>query len=299
MSVGNRKKISVSFIFSSLKNLLHRSSILFLILVSIILLILSKSENDEISRFRTITLNYVAPIVDFFVSPVNAYYSFKDTLLDIVFVYDSNQNLKVDNKKLQEINDIVFFLKNENRRLKDELNYVKDPDVKFHTARIIGDSSSLYKRQGIINAGAAKGIRKGQVVVSNNNLIGRIQYIGNKSSKVLFLTDINSHIPVLLSKSQENAIVAGNNNNQLLKLHYSAEDAEIKKGESVYTSGDGMFFPAGIKVGTIYEIEKNNITVRPSADFYNLDYVRIVDISPVEDPEISTPIEAADQEVVK
>lgn len=299
MSVGKRKKISVSFIFSSVKNLLHRSSILFLIAISIILLVLSKSENDDISKFRTATLNYVTPVVNFFVNPVNAYYSFKETFYDIFFVYETNEKLKLENKKLNEVKDVVFFLKHENRRLKEQLNYIDDPEIKFHTARIIGDSSSIYKRQGIINAGASDGIRKGQIVVSDNNLIGRVQYVGSNSSKVLFITDINSHIPVILSKSKKNAIIAGNNNNELLKLHYVPDDIEITKGESVYTSGDGMFFPSGVKIGTVFKVERDNIRVKTSADFFNLDYIRIVDFTPVDDPEISMPIGAVDQEVVK
>ena len=42
------------------------------------------------------------------------------------------------------------------------------------------------------------GVRKGQAVIAGEVLVGRIAEVGQRSARVLLLTDINSHIPVVL-----------------------------------------------------------------------------------------------------
>jgi rod shape-determining protein MreC len=106
-------------------------------------------------------------------------------------------------------------------------------------------------------------------------LVGRIAEVGDRASRVLLLTDLNSRIPVTLQGSHERAILAGDNSPRPL-LAYLAPNAKPEVGERVVTSGDGGVFPPGIPVGVIVSVG-GQVRVATSSDLSVIDYVKIVD----------------------
>jgi len=57
----------------------------------------------------------------------------------------------------------------------------------------------------------------------------------------------------------------------------------VAKGDTVVTSETSSRFPANTMVGTVYEVVDDNTTnfytlkIRPSTNFYNIEYVYVVD----------------------
>jgi rod shape-determining protein MreC len=92
----------------------------------------------------------------------------------------------------------------------------------------------------------------------------------------LLLTDINSHIPVVVEGSRAKAILSGDNSDRG-RLSYLAPNSSAAPGNRVVTSGHGGAFPPGLPVGVIAAIQDGIVRVEPFVHRYQLDYVTVVD----------------------
>src|SRR3546814_3613929 len=54
--------------------------------------------------------------------------------------------------------------------------------------------SGAFVRTVLINAGERNGVEKGQAAITGDGLTGRIAEVGQRSARVLLLTDINSRV---------------------------------------------------------------------------------------------------------
>ena len=52
---------------------------------------------------------------------------------------------------------------------------------------------------------------KGQIALDASGLVGRVTEVGDRSARVLLVTDMNSRIPVMLEASRAKAILVGAN----------------------------------------------------------------------------------------
>jgi rod shape-determining protein MreC len=112
--------------------------------------------------------------------------------------------------------------------------------------------------------------------LTGDGLAGRIAEVGRRSARVLLLTDINSRVPVLVERTRDRAILAGDNSNHP-QLLYLKPRAELRVGDRVVTSGDGGVFPAGLPVGVVDSIEDGVVGIAPFVDWDRMEYLRIVD----------------------
>ena len=173
---------------------------------------------------------------------------------------------------------IVEGLESENARLRVMLNLAPEAPARFITGRVIGDSGGAFLRSVLINIGARDGVRKGVAAVDGTSLLGRIAEVGNRSSRILLVSDLNSRIPVLVGESRERAILAGDNSD-LPKLAYLPVEISIAPGDLVITSGHGGAFPAGLPVGIVVrpDPDSEELRVEPFYSTRRLEFVRLMD----------------------
>ena len=131
----------------------------------------------------------------------------------------------------------------------------------------------------IIDAGGRDGVVKGQAVISEAGLVGHIVEAGERASRLLLLTDLNSRVPVVVESSRARAILAGNNSDRP-KLRFLADNAVPPPGERIVTSGHGGVFPSGLAVGLVAPGDLGGARVEPFADFNRIEYVRVVRYQP-------------------
>jgi rod shape-determining protein MreC len=184
--------------------------------------------------------------------------------------------LRDENTRLLNWQTLARQLDNENRVLRAQLNYVPDPDPAFITARVIGDTGGAFVDSMLINAGSRDGVRKGQAVTVREVLVGRIAELGTQSARMLLVTDINSHIPVVIEGSRAQAILTGDNENRP-KLDFLSPNAAVNPGDRVVTSGHGGAFPPGIPIGVVASVQGIDVRVEPFVNRYQLEYVTVVE----------------------
>lgn len=235
-----------------------------------------KTHNAAMEDVRMAITDRLVPVVQALAKPIDTIQGIGTWAHEMAALREENQRLKIDNDRLLRWQSAATELSSENQRLRTLLKYAPAAPASYVTARIAVDAGNPYSHSVVIGAGINHGVMDDSAVVNENGLVGRIIGVGQKTARVLLLTDINSRIPVIAQNSREHAI-AGGNGADTLSLLYLPESSKIKAGEIIVTSGDGNVIPAGIPVGVVTSIEKGVATLQAYADWHKLEYVRVVD----------------------
>jgi rod shape-determining protein MreC len=225
---------------------------------------------------RTAALDASAPLIAAVSKPFQIASDTFSGMTGLAQIKAENVSLKSENKKLKEWYQTALLLQAENQSLKDLLNVLPEPEQSYITTRVIGDSGSSFVKSLLIQAGTDEGVEKGQAVLGDKGMIGRVIETGRNASRILLLTDINSRVPVIVAGSNQKAILAGTNDDMPI-LEHLPPDVLIEKGARVITSGHGGLFPQGLPVGQVSEVGKGFIKVTLYSDPANASYVQIIE----------------------
>src|SRR3990167_3271886 len=123
----------------------------------------------------------------------------------------------------------------------------------------------------LIDAGQDKHIAKDMIVLSENNLIGKVVEVYPWYSKVALITDRHCKVASYCHQTHAHGIAEGENVNNQLVLRYVDHLAQIVDGDTVFSSGQGLVFPAGFALGTVKEHHEDGlyqtVLIEPTCDF--------------------------------
>ncbi|MFQ5535047.1 MAG: rod shape-determining protein MreC [Sphingomonadales bacterium] len=257
------------------KVLVGRLSLLFLFVLALVLLFLSRSDNAAVDRFRTAVMDAVTPVLSVLSRPIDAFHDVVEWSGEVLSVHDENRKLREENARLLGWEATARRLERENQRFRVLLGVRSERAVPFVTTRIVADSGGSYVRAALLSAGWRDGVRKGQAVVDAQGLVGHIVTVGRGSARALLLSDLNSRIPVALETSGYHAIMAGDNS-ALPRLSFLPVGAKVLPGDRIMTSGDGGVLAPGIPVGQVVSVDGGTIRVKLFANADRLEFVRIL-----------------------
>lgn len=267
---------SVLRIAAPLKVLVQRFTFLGLVGMAVGLMVLGKAETPLIERARMTLTDALVPILDALSRPVATVNEAADHIASLTDLHAENARLREENERLLHWQSVARKLELENRSLRDLLNLVPDEAISFVSARVVADAGGSFVRSVLVLAGARDGVAKGQVAITGDGLVGRVGETGERSARVLLLTDLNSQVPVILESSRERGILAGDNSDRP-RLTHLAITAKPQIGDRVMTSGHGGVFPAGLPVGVVVAAGEGGVRVKPFVEFHRLDHVRLID----------------------
>ncbi|MCL2473289.1 MAG: rod shape-determining protein MreC [Alphaproteobacteria bacterium] len=266
------------------KGLVQKFYFVFFILLSICIIILAKSQPLVVASVRTSVIDTSAPVLAALSRPVFAVQNLIASVDEMVNLYSENQLLIEENKKLLAWKNSTVSLAKENTELRALLNYQTEPKTEFISARVIADAGAALSRNIIVAAGAENNAAPDMAVVTGEGLVGRVVEVGVWTSRVWLITDANSRIPVMIAKSGDRAVLAGDNSMEP-KLLFLAKDALVQEGDAVVTSGHGGIFPPNIPVGQIVEGADGSLSVVP---YTKLDKINIVKLVNFRNEELGT-----------
>jgi len=255
---------------------LHRFALIVLVILAFAVMLIGKADTVLVENARVLALDLASPVLEAIARPVAVANRAIADLKEFASLREENARLREENARLQTWQTAARRLENENTRLRELAQFREGPEASFITARIVGDSVSAYVRGALINVGRGAGVTPGQAVVTGEGLAGRIAEVGDHSARVLFVTDINSRLPVQVERTRERAILAGDNSG-LMRLTLAQTLQGVQRGDRIVTSGHGGSFPVGIPVGEVVQTESGSVKVRPFTDFSRLEFVRVVD----------------------
>ncbi len=264
---------------SALKSLVHWLTYAGLVLLAGGLILLGKADALLIERFRLQVSDAVVPVLDVLSRPADIAADGLEWAGHRIDVEEENEQLRRERDDLKRWEAAAKRLEAENAGLRRLLNHVPDPAATYRSARIVADSSGVFARSVLINAGSLDGIEKGQIVLDGSGLIGRVVGVSPRSGRVLLLTDLNSRVPVFVGAARYRAVLAGDNTDHPKLVHVAPGDA-IAAGDEVVTSGVAGSFPPGLAIGIVSEAEDRRFSVTPNADPGRLEFVRVADFGP-------------------
>jgi rod shape-determining protein MreC len=249
-----------------------------LIATAVGLMILGKAESRFVETLRVTVTDVTAPVLEVLSHPATTMASMVEEFRELVHLRGENARLREENLRLRQWHAVAQKLQQENVAYESLLNFVDDPLPAFITARVIGDAGGAYVRTVLLNAGTGDGVRVGQAVTNADGLVGRVVEAGNRSARILLMTDLNSRVPVVIESTRVPAILAGDNSDHP-RLSYLPRNASVLPGQRVVTSGHGGMLPPGLPVGEVVEIVDGVIRVRPFVDWHSLEYMRVLDFT--------------------
>ena len=160
----------------------------------------------------------------------------------------SIEELQLENDRLAE----------ENKILREAAKWGARIPWETRLARVVGRDPFNWWRRIKINQGGNKGVRLNQPVISiRGELVGRISEVGPLTSWVLLVGDPNCRFSALLKESRsQGGIVSPRQYSydpRVVELTYLPNDAEVRPGQAVVTSGMGGAFPKEIPVGQVVD----------------------------------------------
>ncbi len=259
---------------NQLKLLAKKFALVILFLAALALMLFSKNQNTLLEQSSGITTNLVGAIVDVLVVPAKMLTQGYDFFSNLVTIKQDNEELLEENRKLRLLKDKYEALEIENKLLSDLLNYVSLPEVDFVSARVVAEESDAFAHSMVAYVGN-RSVAKGDVVLSDKGVVGRVDKVTAYYAKIILITDINLNIPVMTEKTRIRGILSGDNT-AIPKLIFVPLDAKINVGDKIVTSGVSGVFPAGLPVGQVVDVSKNEIKVKPFTSLERLEYVKIV-----------------------
>ena len=231
--------------------------------------------------------NYARNVVnDFIVSPIqylvktpsSLFYGLLEETETIAQLESKIERLEKDNKMMKMNLQKIDILEDEVSRLRSIKRTMSKKFENIQIAKVIQVDVIPNKKSIKINIGSNDNVIMGQTVMGANGLIGQIVEVALYSSKVLLITDVNSNVPAIITRTGKQVIIKGRSQDDLLEISFT-DDTDIKSGDLIVTSGQAGRFIASLNIGRIVKIEMNEgerfaeVVVEPSEYIKNINEV--------------------------
>lgn len=246
-----------------------------LVLVALSLMLFHRLDVLPVEKIRVAVTDTMVPVMKAVSEPFVAMTESFNGVVTLRQLRAENMRLKEENIKLQKWYENALRFQAENQAFRNLLNVKADPALSYVTTRVVSDPGGAFVKSVLLPVGGQDKVVKGNAVMSGSGLIGRVTEAGNRSSRVLLITDLNSRLPVMVQNTRTKAILAGKNT-ELLKLERLPIDSGLSVGQRIVTSGDGGQLPADIPIGVIVEVGKNGVFVKPLTDIEKVTYVQVI-----------------------
>lgn len=263
----------------ALRALAQRFSFALLLTAAVAVMMLGKVDTVVLDGLRSRLADAVAPLLDLLSRPAGSVADAVDWTHELAHLRRENARLQAENAALLRFEQAAYRLEAENAALRALANYHPATPHAFVTARVVGDNSGAFVRSLMISMGTRNGIADGQAALGARGLVGRVVQAGERSARLLLVTDLNSRVPVLVGQARHRAILGGDNTDRPRLLHLRPE-SHVAVGDRVSTSGHGGMFAPDLPVGVVAAVDDGTVLVEPFEDLSRLEYVRIMDFRP-------------------
>lgn len=168
-------------------------------------------------------------------------------------------------------------LEAENVRLRELLEARSHLRDEIRVAEIMAVDANPYRHNIVIDIGERDGVYDGQAIVDAAGVVGQVIETGFTTSQAILISDPSHALPVVVNRNGLRTIAKGTGEFDRLELPFLPNNADIRPGDLLVTSGLGGAFPAGYPVAVVVTVNRMpqqrfaDVTATPSAA---LDQVR-------------------------
>jgi rod shape-determining protein MreC len=151
-------------------------------------------------------------------------------------------------------------------------------------AKVVNSTTASQANYLTIHRGADEGVHPNMGVIGPQGIVGTVINVSANFATVMSLLHRKYTVVVQLKNGGDRGTVEWDGLSPLfVTLKDIPKSAKVAKGDTIVTSQTSYKFPAGIMVGTVYEIVEDNtsnfyvLKIRPSTNFFNIEYVYVID----------------------
>lgn len=257
-----------------------------LVVLLIGLFLLWRIDSPRVERVRIEIMDRVIPNFAWATYPITGAVNIIQSARSYTRIYQQNQELRRELQKMKAWKEAALQQELENARLLDLNNVRLDPKFMKITGVVLADSGSPFRQTVLLNLGKHDGIVDGWAVMDGIGLVGRVAGVGERTSRVILLSDTASNLAVTIESNGQTALLVGDNTSSPT-IEFLEDPDSVRPGDRIMTSGDGGVFPPGILVGQVTQTQSGRLRVRLAADMERLKFLLVIRHNPRD--KISTP----------
>lgn len=184
--------------------------------------------------------------------------------------------LKAENQSLKQTQatDKIRLLKHESLEKENiRLRALLDSSYELGEQVLIAELLSVkisppYENLVVVNKGSRFGVHAQQPVMDANGVVGQVIRALPLTSEIILITDPNHAIPVQVNRNGLLTIAMGSGELNRLTLPFLPDNADIRPGDLLITSGLGGTFPQGYPVAVVDNFKppaNKQVTATPKA----------------------------------
>lgn len=248
-----------------MKDFFHKNGVLLLVIALLLSLLVGISSAlmggtaDPLSNAAT---TITAPVR----SLVSNVLDWAEGVYNYVFRYEE-LNTELDTLRKQ-VADLEAQLREsgeaarENQQLRQLLRLQeKHQDFVFESARVTQRSTTNWESTFTLSKGSSAGVQTGNCVISETGaLVGVVEEVGLNYCRVSTVINTDIEMGGICVRTDCAGILEGDftlMSQGRLKLSYLPDDAQLRPGDQILTSGQGDIYPPDLVVGRVEELRSD------------------------------------------
>ena len=248
-----------------MKDFFHKNGVLLLVIALLLSLLVGISSAlmggtaDPLSNAAT---TITAPVR----SLVSNVLDWAEGVYNYVFRYEE-LNTELDTLRKQ-VADLEAQLREsgeaarENQQLRQLLRLQeKHQDFVFESARVTQRSTTNWESTFTLSKGSSAGVQAGNCVISETGaLVGVVEEVGLNYCRVSTVINTDIEMGGICVRTDCAGILEGDfalMSQGRLKLSYLPDDAQLRRGDQILTSGQGDIYPPDLVVGRVEELRSD------------------------------------------
>ncbi|MBL7701734.1 MAG: rod shape-determining protein MreC [Ferruginibacter sp.] len=155
----------------------------------------------------------------------------------------------------------------------------------YYPAKVVYNSVASQNNFIVLSRGASQNIKKDMGVIDpNTGVVGIVTEVSNGYAVVMSMLHKDSHLSGKLLKGGETGTLNWDGKApNIISLGGIPKTAKVAVGDTVISSGFSTSIPKGMMMGIVQEVKSDKSTnnhlikFRSSANFYNLEFVYVID----------------------
>lgn len=231
---------------------------------------------------QRVALTASSPILQFFSQPVLVLRRWGRSSASYLTAWREVKALRAEVEELRQWRERAVKAESLLGNYEAILRIKPDSAHNYIGARVFADLGGAYRRSLIVNIGTRDGIQVGQAAMGPTGFVGRIIAASTRASRILLVTDVNSHIAVLVGKQALRAVMSGDGTEAPF-LEFLDDESALAPDDVVATSGHDGYIPAGLPVGRMVQ-QDGGWRVRLWEHPVGLEHVRIAELPQIFSP---------------
>lgn len=229
---------------------------LFLLAVCSILLMYLDHQRGHLQTVRQALSVAAYPIRVIVDLPSRAFLWTGDALSTRRSLQEDNAQLREEQLEARVRLQRLDTLQAENDRLRALLESRPRLPDRILVAEILSVDLDPFRHRLVIDRGIADGLYVGQAMLDAAGVVGQVTRVEQLSAEAIMISDPGHATPVEINRNGLRTIALGTGDSGRLLLPFLPNNADVKAGDLLVTSGLGDAFPYGYPVARVLTVDR-------------------------------------------